>query len=464
MSDSMLPRYSEIANDPESMPGSYTQGISQNSQQAGAQGYSPPTVHTIVPRNMCASQQASLAALARERTRRADRSAEAARREAENRERLDAAETAEALARVAAAEEAEGLNAQLEDGGAQLFFAGQDAPSVPRCLGLAFGLTVTRLDISYNSVTSLENLAGFRVLRELIADNNELGEMVDADGKMFLGMPSLPDLELLSLNKNKVANIHSLVFELQGSCPGLQFLSMINNAACPNPATNATCTDGEYILYRQYLLYVLPALRFIDAAEVSSAERSAAVKRFKYATSPAMRPTKDFVDSARRIKEQAKIKLRSLMMSAPNQQTETAVPAQENDGIYMDEIDNAKEGNSSDSKTQVAETIPAVSATTLRDKFAVAVDRLRSRVHSVSGTQVQSTVSVDTSYHFSCAENEPLVSDRELEDTGKNPATKVLEPTAKNDAPVREDKAVLNMSSIVGTRHPPPAAKTITVL
>ncbi|RYY36873.1 hypothetical protein EON62_01445, partial [archaeon] len=76
----------------------------------------------------------------------------------------------------------------------QLQAAGQDRHELPLILADKFGHLATKLDLSYNSLTSFKNINLFTNLNELILDNNELVDVaeraVDASVASGLEEPS----------------------------------------------------------------------------------------------------------------------------------------------------------------------------------------------------------------------------------------------------------------------------------
>lgn len=79
----------------------------------------------------------------------------------------------------------------------QLTYIAQDRQELPIVLANKFGPLATKLDLSYNSLTTYKNIDLFTNLSELILDNNNL-EDDHLDFKQNLR------LKTLSLNKNKV--------------------------------------------------------------------------------------------------------------------------------------------------------------------------------------------------------------------------------------------------------------------
>lgn len=79
----------------------------------------------------------------------------------------------------------------------QLTYIAQDRHELPLVLATKFGPLATKLDLSYNTLTSFRNINLFVNLNELILDNNQL-EDEHLDFRQNLR------LKTLSLNKNKV--------------------------------------------------------------------------------------------------------------------------------------------------------------------------------------------------------------------------------------------------------------------
>lgn len=81
----------------------------------------------------------------------------------------------------------------------QLTYISQDRKELPAILATKFGPLATKLDLSFNSLTSFNNINLFTNLSELILDNNCLSdEQIDFKQNLRL--------KTLSLNKNKVSN------------------------------------------------------------------------------------------------------------------------------------------------------------------------------------------------------------------------------------------------------------------
>lgn len=125
-----------------------------------------------------------------------------------------------------------------------------------------------------------------------ILDANSLGDGVTLPQAM-------PLLETLSLNKNQLTDIESLLTHLKSAAPNLRwvvvallivskqrhcpftclflpplpnscsFLSLLGNAACPNELVSKE--EEDYRRYRYLVLYHLPQLKFLDSSPVHPA-------------------------------------------------------------------------------------------------------------------------------------------------------------------------------------------------
>jgi Leucine-rich repeat (LRR) protein len=62
-----------------------------------------------------------------------------------------------------------------------------------------YGTKVKSLDLSFNCLTTLQGVEKFSNLEELVLDNNSLSDNIF--------VPQLPNLQILSLNKNNVSHV-----------------------------------------------------------------------------------------------------------------------------------------------------------------------------------------------------------------------------------------------------------------
>jgi len=76
---------------------------------------------------------------------------------------------------------------------------GQDCWKIPPALVQMYGTKVKFLDLSFNCLTTLRGVEKFPNLEELVLDNNKLSDNIF--------VPHLPNLQILSLNKNNVSHV-----------------------------------------------------------------------------------------------------------------------------------------------------------------------------------------------------------------------------------------------------------------
>ncbi|XP_066856958.1 leucine-rich melanocyte differentiation-associated protein isoform X2 [Anser cygnoides] len=186
--------------------------------------------------------------------------------------------------------------------GAQVSYISQDCEEIPEFLGRKYGHMAKRLDLSFNLLReksctrtvaggieagsrstlglgeertpksrSLEGLKTFSYLEELILDNNLLGN--------DLLLPRLPHLHTLTLNKNQISELESLLDHLAEVVPSLQYLSLLGNVACPNELVCKEKDEDDYQRYRYFVLHKLTNLKFLDTRKVTRREREEALVR-----------------------------------------------------------------------------------------------------------------------------------------------------------------------------------------
>ncbi|XP_019866304.1 leucine-rich melanocyte differentiation-associated protein isoform X2 [Aethina tumida] len=147
----------------------------------------------------------------------------------------------------------------------RLCYSGQKCQKIPEAIVKLYGTKVHSLDLSYNELVSLKGLEGFPLLRDLVLDNNQLSDS--------LVLPYLPYLHTLSLNKNNIYDLESLLIKIRHNLPVLNYLSLLGNKACPNKLSNIDTDEEDYQRYRYYVLYQLPNLKFLDSTKVTDSER-----------------------------------------------------------------------------------------------------------------------------------------------------------------------------------------------
>ncbi|XP_071895622.1 leucine-rich melanocyte differentiation-associated protein isoform X3 [Anas platyrhynchos] len=153
----------------------------------------------------------------------------------------------------------------------QVSYISQDCEEIPEFLGRKYGHMAKRLDLSFNLLRSLEGLKTFSYLEELILDNNLLGN--------DLLLPRLPHLHTLTLNKNQISELESLLDHLAEVVPSLQYLSLLGNVACPNELVCKEKDEDDYQRYRYFVLHKLTNLKFLDTRKVTRREREEALVR-----------------------------------------------------------------------------------------------------------------------------------------------------------------------------------------
>ncbi|XP_038061534.1 leucine-rich melanocyte differentiation-associated protein-like [Patiria miniata] len=152
--------------------------------------------------------------------------------------------------------------------GTQLSYLEHSATRIPDELGQWYGKQVTRLDLSFNHIRSLEGLERFIKLEELVLDQNELNDSIN--------IPPIPTLQTLVLNKNRIKDLERLTDQLKQQCPNLTYLSLLGNEACPNELSSTDKDEDDYQRYRYYVVHKLPGLRFLDSRQVTQKERKEA--------------------------------------------------------------------------------------------------------------------------------------------------------------------------------------------
>ncbi|XP_069691555.1 leucine-rich melanocyte differentiation-associated protein isoform X2 [Periplaneta americana] len=156
----------------------------------------------------------------------------------------------------------------------RLSYVGQDCWKIPPVLSQMYGTKVHFLDLSFNCLTTLRGVEKFSNLEELVLDNNNLSDS--------LLMPELPNLQILSLNKNNISNLELLLTKIAHNLPSLYYLSLLGNVACPNQLSDIDKDEEDYQRYRFYVLHHLPRLKFLDSRRVTSDERKIAEHRGKF--------------------------------------------------------------------------------------------------------------------------------------------------------------------------------------
>eukprot|EP01097_Dermamoeba_algensis_P000880 TRINITY_DN1324_c0_g1_i3.p1 TRINITY_DN1324_c0_g1~~TRINITY_DN1324_c0_g1_i3.p1 ORF type:complete len:237 (-),score=43.90 TRINITY_DN1324_c0_g1_i3:95-805(-) len=152
---------------------------------------------------------------------------------------------------------------QVVDG--HLSAVGRGWTSIPTAIINTFtdsSISITSLDLSYNSISKVDSLDKLLNLKNLVLDSNSL----DSEQSF----PPLAKLETLCVNNNQISDLDLF---LKGVKPlaSLSYLSMLKNPACPNYFTGKDQED--YKRYRLFVLHRVPNLKFLDSSPVSAQEK-----------------------------------------------------------------------------------------------------------------------------------------------------------------------------------------------
>jgi len=99
--------------------------------------------------------------------------------------------------------------------------------AIPDDLGSRFGADTKVLDLSFNSITTLDHLEGFGKIETLVADNNALTSAQP-------GLAALAgSLRVLRVNNNNIDDLDAFLDSL-APLQSLRILSMLKNPACPS--------------------------------------------------------------------------------------------------------------------------------------------------------------------------------------------------------------------------------------
>ncbi|XP_016951292.1 uncharacterized protein LOC108025347 [Drosophila biarmipes] len=140
----------------------------------------------------------------------------------------------------------------LENG--RISLAYENLKTIPRRLADKFAAQTKFLDLSHNDFRNLRFLSFFEDLDTLILDRN-----VNLDINTF---PYLPSLRILWINNCDIANITDWIHRIERQCPALDQLSCMGNPGI------RTVFGGQGP--RDYILQVLPQLKYLDGLPVCS--------------------------------------------------------------------------------------------------------------------------------------------------------------------------------------------------
>ncbi|BFF92650.1 leucine-rich melanocyte differentiation-associated protein [Drosophila madeirensis] len=150
----------------------------------------------------------------------------------------------------------------LEDSDTQLILVQQNLRSLPQELVKQHAEHVELLDLSHNCLRDLSWLGEFEQLRHLVLDNNRLHE-----AQLRTLTQSLPQLEVLMLNKNEFSDLPSTMRLIRRLFPNLQYLSLHGNPICPDGLELQPFSGYlryDYAYYSNYIAQSLSKLKFLD--------------------------------------------------------------------------------------------------------------------------------------------------------------------------------------------------------
>ncbi|CAB3235323.1 unnamed protein product [Arctia plantaginis] len=162
-------------------------------------------------------------------------------------------------------------SAENSDSDSRLTLAYENLYEIPKTIVERFADHIKYLDLSHNKITNLDSLVYFKNLTSLIADSNPITEDCN--------LPPLPKLELLWLNRCKIASLYPWVGKLKESCPNLQYLSLMGNPAAPSYFNGGTFY--EYLQYRLFVISQFPSLTHLDDRRVTEDQRLEAQRLYK---------------------------------------------------------------------------------------------------------------------------------------------------------------------------------------
>jgi len=176
---------------------------------------------------------------------------------------------AEAQAAEAANDTVYGPDSWAVDNGT-LSIACQDLEAIPDNLASKFGADTKLLDVSFNSITTLDHLEGFTKIETLVADNNTLKGAQP-------GLAAVAStLRVLSVNNNSIDDLDAFLDSLV-PLQSLRILSMLKNPACPSMFFGGDSED--YARHRLYVINKLRKLDLLDTQPVTAKERAEAIRR-----------------------------------------------------------------------------------------------------------------------------------------------------------------------------------------
>ncbi|VWU51773.1 U2 small nuclear ribonucleoprotein A', putative [Hepatocystis sp. ex Piliocolobus tephrosceles] len=118
------------------------------------------------------------------------------------------------------------------------------------------------IDLSDNEIIKLNNIPYLQKLKTLILCNNKIARI---DNDVFENIPNLNSLVLTNNKLEKLTDLNSLF-----KAKNLTRLSLLENAV------------SKLENYREYLIYNIPSLRYLDFKKIKRKDREAATEVMKF--------------------------------------------------------------------------------------------------------------------------------------------------------------------------------------
>ena len=80
----------------------------------------------------------------------------------------------------------------------------------------------------------------------------------------------------------QITDLEHFLNEISLKLPGLTYLSLLGNPACPDQLSSSDHDEQDYRRYRSYVVHRMPSLRFLDSSAVRAQEREEAHQRGHY--------------------------------------------------------------------------------------------------------------------------------------------------------------------------------------
>ena len=197
---------------------------------------------------------------------------------------------------------------------------------------------VLLLNLSENNMSSSNLFETFTSLETLILDKNELTSLD--------WCCPIPSLKTLYFNNNQISNLEAFVNTVAALFPALEYLSMMRNPCCPAFFNITEEKQDDYRRHREFILFKLPRLEYLDATAVTEEERNTSARRGSFLASKATPKKKksNAVDAQQQAAQRAYEEQKKLKADArkAKSKTSTFLGLGGNEARYES---NASEGN-----------------------------------------------------------------------------------------------------------------------